>query len=196
MFDQCLTALACIVRAYSPQQSVEIRVGKRGNQYKSCTNSDAWMGLLAYSVLNICTNFCTCIYYCRCHLFHLQSLCHQLPGCGSHIYRLHYLIHRPSQGSSAWPLSWRGWSWSVKGAEHGGCCICSQQMQQWNKFCNRRHRIRSVVRVRSPAASEHPIKTEACVEHIPPTRRSIWWQPDVLPRGAYCLWSTRSRLRA
>lgn len=49
-------ALACTVRAFNPQKSVEIRVGKKGNQYKLCTNSAAWMGLLAYPVPNICSN--------------------------------------------------------------------------------------------------------------------------------------------
>lgn len=183
------------MRAYNSQQSVEIRVGKRGNQYKSCTNSAAWMGLLAYSVLNMCTNLFICIYYYRCHIFHLQPLCLFLSGHGSAIHRLLCLL-RPSQGYPACPLHWRGWSWSFRGAKHGGCCICPHQRQQWNKQCNRRRRVRSVVRARSPAASEHPIKKEACVDHIPTTWGSIWRQPDVLPRGAYCVWSTRSRLGA
>lgn len=126
------------------------------------------MGLLACTVLNICTNLFICIYYYRCHLFHLQPLCLFLPGHGSPIHWL-YLILRASQDSPASPLHWRGWSWSFRDSRYGGCCVCPQQRQQWSKHCNRRHRVRSVVRARSPAASKHPIKTEACVEHIPAT---------------------------
>lgn len=127
------------------------------------------MGLLACSVLNICTNLFICIYYYRCHLLHLQPLCLLLPGHGSPIHWLLYLILRPSQGSPARPLQRRGWSWSFRDAKCGGCCVCYDQRQQWSEHCSRRHRVRSDVRDRSPAASEHPIKTEACVEHIPAT---------------------------
>lgn len=152
------------------------------------------MGLLACSVLNICINLFIYIYYYRCHLFHLQPLCLFLPGHGSPIHWPLYFIFRPSQGSPASPLHWRGWSWSFRDARYGGCCICPQQSQQRGKHW--RHRVRSVVRTRSPAASDHPIKTEACVEHIPSTWGPTWWQPNVLPRGAHRIWSTRSRLRA
>lgn len=183
-------ALACTVRACNPQKSVEIRVGKKGNRYKSCTNSAAWMGLLACSVLNICSNF-TCIYYYRCHLIHLQ-FCFFFPGHGTFIQRSFYLNLRPSHSCSASPLHWRGWSCGFRDTRYGGCWICPQQRQQWG----RGHRVRSDVRTKCAAASEHPIKAKACIEHISTTRGPVRRQPNVLPRGTHRIGRTSSRLGA
>lgn len=158
------------------------------------------MGLLACSMLNICINSFICIYYYRCHVFHLQPLCLFLLGHGSSmLWSLHWpfdLILRPHKSSPASPFHWRGWGWSFRITRYGGCCICTKQKQQWIKHYSRRHRVRNIIRARSPAVSEHPIKTEACIEHIPSTWRPFWRQPDVLPGGAHCIWSARSRLWA
>lgn len=195
MFDQCLRALACTVRAYNPQQSVEIRVGKRGNQYKSCTNSAAWMGLLAYSLVSIYTNCCLCVCYCRCHLFHLQLLCLVFPDHGTPIHRLLVAI-RSSHGFPTSPLRRRRWSWSFRGAKHGGCNICPQQRHRWKEHCSGRRGVERLGGDGSAAASEHPVKAKARVKHISTARGSVRWQPDVFPRGTCGVRSSGSRLGA
>lgn len=188
-------ALACTVRARNPQKSVEIRVGKKGNRYKSYTNSAAWLGLLACSVLNICSNF-ACIYHFRCQLIHLQFFCFFFPGHGTFIQRPLYLTLRPSHSCSASSLRWRRWSCRFRDTRYGGCRICPQQRQQWGERHSRRHRVRSDVRTKCAAASEHPIKTKAGIEHISATRGPVRRQPNVLPGGTHHYGRTSSRLGA
>lgn len=153
------------------------------------------MGLLACSVLNISPNF-VCVYYHRCHLFHLQPFCFFFPGHGSSVQWYLYLIFRPCHSRQASPFCSRRWSWSCRDAKHGGCQICPQQRQQWSKRYSGRHGISSLVRVRCPATSEHPVQKKARVEHIPTTWGSVWRQSDVLPRRTCFIRWTRPWLRA